>query len=439
VKIAATCVAASARNRTHRFLRQPRQPRHRRIAVGGKGDEYVSAGGIFHEGQVFAVGDIGPVKVAHDVIGDEGFASGEIRSHGALTSVTVGGSMIGSGGLASGQIASEGDMGPVKIGHDVKGGLGAFTGDIHGYGKVISIFIGGSLVGGPGAIAGIIEVDGALGSLTVKGSVIGDKDYSGRITGASIGSVKIGGSLVGGAGVSSGQISSGATWPVKIGAIAGGSGCRARSLTGARSQSWSRRLGHRRQRELRHIHVALSFFGQFSPTKIGAVTVAWSSAGCRSGGHRAGEVHGSITGRLGLVKIGRDRRQRHGIGRVLSDTTLDVVSIGGSAAARVAGEVFSTGAMGAVKIGGDVTVAVAVGISGTGSWRRHRGSLVGGQAFASEISLRSKARWSAAIDRGLRHAPPPIPPILQPIASVIGGSIAKPRDVRRSQERVPVK
>src|SRR4029434_1506458 len=88
--------------------------------IGGSGNHFFTApSSVFHEGQIFAVGDIGPVKIGRDMIGGAGFGSAEIRSHGATTSVTVGGALIGSSGVASGQIASEGDMGPVRIRRDV--------------------------------------------------------------------------------------------------------------------------------------------------------------------------------------------------------------------------------------------------------------------------------------------------------------------------------
>ena len=36
--------------------------------------------------------------------------------------MTIGGSLIGGSGMSSGEIISSGDMGAVKIGHDVQGG-----------------------------------------------------------------------------------------------------------------------------------------------------------------------------------------------------------------------------------------------------------------------------------------------------------------------------
>jgi len=176
--------------------------------IGGAGDDtYTDANTVFHEGQVFAIGGIGPVKVGHDVIGGDGFGSGEIRTDAAMGPVTIGGSLIGGEGLAAGHIASEGDMAAVKIGRDVIGTPGAYNGYIESFGTLAGVTIGGSLIGGSGFFSGAITSFGEMGAVNIRGDVIGTSvtgpstasiDYSGYIGGGRIASIVIGGSLIAG-------------------------------------------------------------------------------------------------------------------------------------------------------------------------------------------------------------------------------------------------
>lgn len=195
--------------------------------VGGKGDQSFTSSMIFHEGQIFAVGNIGPVKIARDMIGGPGFGSAEIRSHGATVSVTVGGSLFGGDGIASAQIATEGTLGPVTIGGSVVGGAGAFSGILHGTNVITSIKVGGSFVGVAAGTGGYVEGDSAIGNITIGGSIVGSGISSGYLIAlGSMGTVKIGGSIQGGTGNSSGFISAaGSIASLTIGgSLAGGTG-----------------------------------------------------------------------------------------------------------------------------------------------------------------------------------------------------------------------
>jgi hypothetical protein len=194
--------------------------------IGAGGSHFTFPGPVSHEGQIFAIGNIGPVKIAGDVVGGRGGASAEIRSHGALASVIVGGSVLGSG-FASAQIAAESAMGPVKIGGSMVGGPDPFSGFIHGYASVASVTVGGSVVSGAGQVTGYISGDGSLGAVTVRGSFIGGATNSGGLySGSALGAVKVGGNVVGSTNPNSGIIQAVGNIPaVNIGgSLIGGSG-----------------------------------------------------------------------------------------------------------------------------------------------------------------------------------------------------------------------
>ena len=90
--------------------------------------------------KISSFGDLGPVKVAHDVGGLA--AGGDIESTmGRVAGVTVGGSFFG-------KIASNENLGLVKIGGDARGVLAANPGRITSGADIAGVTIGGSLVGG---------------------------------------------------------------------------------------------------------------------------------------------------------------------------------------------------------------------------------------------------------------------------------------------------
>lgn len=188
--------------------------------LGGGGDQDTTT----REGQVFAVGDIGGVKVGHDVAGGAGKYSAAIASDGTLVGVTIGGSLVGSSGFFSGAIVAR-DLGAVKIGRDLLGGSGS-GGYIEGFDSLAGVTIGGSLVGGAGNFDGAIFTGARLGPIKVGHDVLGGGGGdSGSIRGElGIASATVGGSVVGGANVRTGSIIGGDLGSVKIGRdLVGGS------------------------------------------------------------------------------------------------------------------------------------------------------------------------------------------------------------------------
>jgi hypothetical protein len=181
--------------------------------VGGSGrEDTINDGTLLHEGQIYAVGKIGMVRIGGDLSGSGGVASAEIRSHTRIDSVTIGGSVRGIG-QGAGQIASEGSLGSVHIGGDVMG-LGPNTGRIStggpgSAGNIDRIFIGGTLFGPFDALgdnAGVIFSSGDIGSIVIggnlRGGIIGSSSGTNRsgwgyIEGGHIGSVLIKGTFFG--------------------------------------------------------------------------------------------------------------------------------------------------------------------------------------------------------------------------------------------------
>jgi hypothetical protein len=146
-------------------------------------------------------GDMGPVTIGGDVLGDAIF-SGLIEClNGKLTAVTIGGSLRGGTARNSGMIFSQSDMGAVKIGHDLVGGSESGSGpslDRSGFietraGRIASVTIGGSVRAGTAAdvfpllrnasIGAGDELTGNdIGSIVIGGSVAGSVSESGTIT-----------------------------------------------------------------------------------------------------------------------------------------------------------------------------------------------------------------------------------------------------------------
>lgn len=91
---------------------------------------------------------------AFTVKGDIDTAS--LNVAGNLASLTVGGSIIGGDTLFSGlvQTSTGGNIGKVKIGHDLRGGEGIASGGINAAGSLGAVTIGGSQIGGDHLING---------------------------------------------------------------------------------------------------------------------------------------------------------------------------------------------------------------------------------------------------------------------------------------------
>jgi hypothetical protein len=191
------------------------------VTIGGS----LLGGPTTNSGLIESVVAIGPIMVGGDVVGGAGDSSGGIRSL-KLTSVTVGGSLLGGSNTDSGEIATTGgDIGAMKIGHDVVGGRAVRSGLIEGGGSIGSASIGGSIVGTLD-ISGVLNCHDRLGPVVIGQDVIGGTGESGDILAASLSSLRIGGSLLGGSGLLSGRVeSTGAVGSVNIAHdIRGGSG-----------------------------------------------------------------------------------------------------------------------------------------------------------------------------------------------------------------------
>jgi len=142
----------------------------------------------------------------------------------SIASLTIGGSVIGRGPNTYGQVFADGDVGPVKIGGDLRGAVsvlsgavrtgrdlgfvsiggsvlggdnGGESGAILAVGKVAGVKIGGSLVGGSGGASGRISSQVAIGPVTIGGDFIGRGNAGGFIgTNGTIGAIFIGGSVL---------------------------------------------------------------------------------------------------------------------------------------------------------------------------------------------------------------------------------------------------
>jgi hypothetical protein len=188
-------------------------------------------------GRLGADGAIGPVFIAHNLIGGASNESGLIDGL-SLSSITIGGSLVGGDGRASGTLHSSLDIGPLKIAHDAHGGRGNESGKISSGGNLTSLAIGGSLIGdqgrydtttqlgqvfvegdlglvtigkdiigGAGVRAAELRADGTLARIIVRGSLVGGSNLNcGHIVGQAMGFASIGGDIIGGVGSSSGEV-----------------------------------------------------------------------------------------------------------------------------------------------------------------------------------------------------------------------------------------
>jgi len=194
------------------------------VTVGGS----VIGGKTNFSGLIAAINGLGPVKIAGDLVGAAGIASGYLEGPN-INSLTIGGSMLGGAGLFSGTALAgslvfngvpslTGSFGNVTIGGDQRGGDGLFSGSLAsglGMGKVsigrdqvggagsasgivfaqnagadiASVTIGGDARGGTATFSGGILAGGALGPVTIQGDVIGTAEQAYLIRG--------GGALVG--------------------------------------------------------------------------------------------------------------------------------------------------------------------------------------------------------------------------------------------------
>ena len=199
------------------------------VTIGGS----LIGGSNTDSGVIFSQGDLGALKIAHDVQGSAGTDSGLVFTFGKLASVTLGGSIIGGSNTDSGEIQSVGDMGAVKVGHDVQGGLGDDSGFIKSQAKLGSVTLGGSLIASsaPSTSGGNILSDGDMGVVKIGGDVAGGSGSNSALIDShgKLASVTIGGSLNGGSGTASGKIFS----SLDLGAVKTGHDVIGGSVTGS--------------------------------------------------------------------------------------------------------------------------------------------------------------------------------------------------------------
>ncbi|MHA3770754.1 beta strand repeat-containing protein [Verrucomicrobiota bacterium sgz303538] len=190
--------------------------------LGGSGnqDTFTDGNVVTHYGQIFSIGDMGTIRVGHDVQGSAGNLSAAIETNGTLEGVDIGGSLIGGSATLTGVLFSSRDMGVVKIGHDFLGGTGISAGVINANGNLAGVTIGGSFVGGSSNTAGYIVSVGDIGFVKIKHDLLGGTgDNTGEISsGGHLTSLSIGGSLVGGPNEQTGFVfATGGIDSVKIG------------------------------------------------------------------------------------------------------------------------------------------------------------------------------------------------------------------------------
>ncbi len=160
---------------------------------GGVYNTFLDGNGVLHSGQVFAVGDIGTVKITRDVVAGSGVFSAAIHSHGRLGgSVTIGGSILDSGLQTTDTLIGDAGIGVVKIGRNLQG-------DIASIGAITSITVGGNATGtwtSTGAL-GMVKIGRDFGATIEAGTTLAGVTVNGfmsgrTLSGAQTGLVKIG-------------------------------------------------------------------------------------------------------------------------------------------------------------------------------------------------------------------------------------------------------
>ena len=177
------------------------------IAIGGS----LIGGDDTRSGEIACTGDMGVVTIGHDIQAGAGSQSGVITSGSALAAITIGGSLIGGfSGATSGIIAVNGNIGPVKIAHDIRGGAAVQSGRINSIGALAGLTVGGSIIGGGGDDSGEVTSGSDMGAVTIGGDLQGGAGAdSGRIFSAgTLASLTIRGSLLGSGGLHSGEVQS---------------------------------------------------------------------------------------------------------------------------------------------------------------------------------------------------------------------------------------
>lgn len=164
-----------------------------KVTVNG----FLSGGGSNNSGQILSDADMGRVTINQDLLGGTGDTTGIINAGGDLAGVTIRGSLAcaiedNANQNNRAMIIANGDIGSVKIGHNMVGasvtGLASSdsTASIRSdAGRIASVMVGGSITAGTdnsnGALTNNASIRAAndIGSITVKGSIIGTTTNNG--------------------------------------------------------------------------------------------------------------------------------------------------------------------------------------------------------------------------------------------------------------------
>ena len=125
------------------------------VSVGGEGGVSIAGGIGDYSGVIWSRKGIGPVTVAGDLMGGDGFDSGAI--------------FAGSPDKQNAPLA--GKIGPVTIHGSILGGVGNFSGTLYADTKVKAVAVDGSVVGGEGALSGSIVSGGGFGGIRIGGNL----------------------------------------------------------------------------------------------------------------------------------------------------------------------------------------------------------------------------------------------------------------------------
>jgi hypothetical protein len=156
-------------------------------------------------------GAVPNILIKGDIVGAQIVILG-IEDTDSLGSITVRGSIIGGDQTNSGFVrVNGGNIGTLRVGHDIAGGAGENSGNIFAGRSIQHVILGGDLRAQPaesGTNSALIGAESEIGTVKIRGSIVGGSTQnSGAINASNIGSASIGGGVYGGSGPLSGTIS----------------------------------------------------------------------------------------------------------------------------------------------------------------------------------------------------------------------------------------
>lgn len=398
------------------------------ITLGGS----LIGGDTDFSGVLKSLGNMGPVKIAGDVIGGAATNSarilaGDINIAGNrsdLVSLTVGGSLIGSkDGFSSGRVLASANIGNIIIGHDVRGGgIFSWNGDIG------NVTIGGSIIGMPAGGAGTVFSGGGgnLGSVIVRGDVIGSSFAGSGVihSDGTIKAVQVGGSILGGPQLSTGQIEAyGDLGPVKVGGnLVAGTASDTGTIT-SYGKIARVTIGGSMSAVGSPYAALISAKDGLGPVRIAHDVGSPASGGViesTMGGIASVNIGGSFSGKIdsagntGAVTIGGDMAgyTLFNPGLLRSDGSLKSLTVRGSVVGGTStstGDIEVGGVIGFIKITGDLrggsgAVSGAMRVGGPVSMLSIGGSVVGGAGDQSGMISVARSVNAMTIGGDLRGA-----------------------------------